>query len=80
MCFGVLSGNDFNSNTQNATIISGNNNTTVNITVTNDKIVERNETFSMSLNVPSSLGPGIVAGVVNSATGTIIDTTSKFCH
>ena len=43
--------------------------------MTDDNIVEGDEMFSMSLNVPSS--PGIVAGKVTSATGIIIDTTSK---
>ena len=47
------------------------------VAVTSDNIVEGDEMFSMSLNVPSSLGPGIGAGLVTSATGTIIDTTSK---
>ena len=43
--------------------------------MTNDNIVEGNEMFSMSLNVPPSLGPGILAGSISSATVTIIDTT-----
>ena len=42
--------------------------------MTNDNIVEEDEMFSMSLNVPSSLGPGVVAGSITSATGIIIDT------
>ena len=42
-----------------------------------DNIVEGDEMFSMSLNVPPSLGPGIVAGSVTSATGRIVDSTSK---
>ena len=45
--------------------------------VTNDDIVEGNETFKMTLTVPISLGPGIVAGTLTSATGTIIDTSSS---
>ena len=49
------------------------------IAITDDNIVEGNETFSMSLNVPSSLGPGITTGGNASANATIIDTTSK-CH
>ena len=43
--------------------------------MTNDNIVEGDEMFSMSLNVPSSLGPGVVAGSSTSANGTIIDTS-----
>ena len=42
-----------------------------------DNIVEGDEMFSMSLTVPSSLGPGIVAGSITSATGIIVDSTSK---
>ena len=45
--------------------------------MTNDNIVEGDEIFSMSLNVPSSLGPGVVAGPITSATGIIIDSSSK---
>ena len=48
----------------------------MNIAVTNDNIVERNETFIMNLNVPVS--PGIVAGTITMATATIIDTGSRF--
>ena len=42
----------------------------------NDDIVEGDEMFNMSLTVPSSLGPGIVAGSVTSATGIILDSTT----
>ena len=45
------------------------------VAVTNDNIVEGDEMFSMSLNVPSSLGPGIIAGLHTSATGIIIDSS-----
>ena len=44
--------------------------------MTDDNIVEGNETFNMNLLLPSSLAPGIVAGSVTKATGIIIDTTS----
>ena len=43
--------------------------------MTDDKIVEGDEMFTMSLNVSSSLAPGIIAGSVTNATVTIIDTT-----
>ena len=58
-------------------IPAGATNTTVRVAVINDNIVERDEMFSMSLNVPSSLGSGIVAGSITNATGSIIDTTGK---
>ena len=43
--------------------------------MTDDNIIEENEIFNMSLNVPSSLGPGIIAGSCTSATGIIIDSS-----
>ena len=74
--FCLLGGNvDFNSAAQNATITAGTNSSTVNITVTNDNIVEGDELFTINLNVPVS--PGIIAGAVTMSTATIIDTTSK---
>ena len=45
------------------------------VAVTDDNIVEEDEMFTMSLTVPSSLGPEIIAGSVTNATVTIIDTT-----
>ena len=48
----------------------------VNITIVDDRIVEGNETFNMSLTVPSQ-SHGIVAGLLTSAVGIIIDSTSK---
>ena len=73
----TLVGDDFNTTSLIATIPAGATNTTVRVAVTNDNIVEGDEMFSMSLNVPSSLGPAIIAGSVTSATGIIIDTTGK---
>ena len=72
----VISGGnvDFNSITQIATITVGTNSSTINITVINDSIVEGNETFNMTANVPTS--PGILAGAITTATVTIIDSTS----
>ena len=68
-------GNDFNTTLLFVTIPAGATNTTVRVTVTNDNIVEGDEMFSMSLNVPPSLGPGVVAGSITSATGVIIDSS-----
>ena len=45
--------------------------------MTNDNIVEGNETFYMSLNVPSSLAPGVVAGTNCSALGITSDSSGK---
>ena len=75
--FVILLGNDFNPKMQTVTIVAGTNSSMVNIPVTNDNTVEGDETFSMSLTIPSSLGPGITVGTITSATVTIIDTTGK---
>ena len=73
----IISGNDFTSTMQVITITAGTNSSMMNISVTDDNIVEGDETFSMSLTVPSSLGPGITTGAITSATVAIIDTTGK---
>ena len=78
--FVILLGNDFNPTTQTVTIVAGTNSSMVNIPVTVNNIVEGDETFSMSLTVPSSLGPRIVAGAITSATVTIVDTSSELHH
>ena len=70
-------GTDFTSTPLTATIPAEATTTTVRVPVMSDYIVEGNETFSMSLNVPPSLDPGIVAGSVTSATGIIVDSTGK---
>ena len=69
-------GTDFISAPLDATIPAGATTTTVRVPVMSDDIVEGDEMFSMNLNVPSSLGPGIVAGSVTSATGIIVDSTA----
>ena len=78
-CF--TEGSDFTSTPLTATIPAGATTTTVRVPVINDSIVEGDEMFSMSLTVPPLLGPEIVAGSVTSATGIIVDSTSKkiFC-
>ena len=77
MCgtYRLFIGDDFNTTPLIATIPAGATNITVRVAVTNDNIVEGDEMFSMSLNVPSSLGPGVVAGPITSATGIIIDSS-----
>ena len=76
----IILATDFDSTMQTVTIIAGTNSSTVNIPVTNDNIVEGDETFIMSLSIPSSLGPEIVTGPITSATVTIIDTTGEYCN
>ena len=75
MCWVILE-DDFTSTPLTATIPAGATTATVRVPVMSDDIVEGNEMFSMSLNVPPSLGPGIVAGSVTSATGIIVDSTT----
>ena len=71
---------DFDDTEKIIVITAGTNRTIKNITVTNDNIVEGNETFTMSLSTPETLHPGIVTGSHTNATGTIIDTSSKLYH
>ena len=49
----------------------------VSVPVLRDKIVEGTEKFELLLNVPSLLGPAIMAGSRNTAVGIINDSTSK---
>ena len=68
---------DFYAGPLTVTIPAGATNTTVKAAVTDDNIVEGNETFYMNLTVPSSLAPNIVAGTLSSTLGIIIDSSSK---
>ena len=67
---------DFGSTTLSAVFLINTTSTTVRVPVISDNIVEGDEMFSMSLNVPSSLGLGVVAGSVTSAAGIILDSTT----
>ena len=80
--YSLFSGNnvDFNSIAQTVIIAAGTSSSTVNITVTEDNIVEGYEMFTMDLRVPTSLGPGIIAGAITMATATIIDTNGRLYH
>ena len=62
---------------QNITISAGTNFSIINIQIYADDIVERIETFSMSLTVSSLLGPEISNGAITSVTVTIIDTSGE---
>ena len=73
-------GVDFNTTPLTATFDSGITMSSVSVPVMDDMLAEGiNETFDLTLNVPSSLGPAITAGGRNTATGVIIDTTSELC-
>ena len=50
----------------------------VSVPLINDRKAEgKNETFNLTLSVPSSLGPAITAGGKDGVIGVIIDTTSE---
>ena len=50
----------------------------VSVPVIDDDIVEGDESFSVMLNISSSVIKGIIAGVRNSATVIITDATGKY--
>ena len=50
----------------------------VRVQVINDIIAEGQERFDLALDVPSSLGPAIVAAGRDTAVGIINDSTSKY--
>ena len=76
----LTGGVDFNTTPLTATFDSGMTMSSVSVPVIDDMLAEGvNETFVLTLNVPSSLDPGITAaGGRNRATGVIIDTTSEY--
>ena len=74
----LTGGIDFNNTTLTATFGSLANKGNVKVLVANDKKAEgKNETFNLTLIVPTSLRPAITAGRRNKAIGVIIDTTSE---
>ena len=77
----LTGGVDFNTTPLTATFDSGMTMSSVSVPVMDDMLAEGvNETFDLTLNVPSSLGPAITAGGRNTAEGDIIDTTSEYAH
>ena len=74
----LTGGVDFNTTPLTATFDSGMTMSSVSVPVIDDMLAEGvNETFDLTLIVPSSLGPAITADQRNRATGVIIDTTSQ---
>ena len=49
----------------------------VNISVTNDSIVEESETFNLAFIIPSSLSGRVIPGDITTATGNITDDTGN---
>jgi len=70
----VLAGDDFDSTPLTASIPAGQTSTTVTVPIFQDNNVEANEMFSLELMLPVAI-PGVTVTGVNTATGTIIDST-----
>ena len=70
-------GTDYTSAPITATFTVGSTNTTINVPVTRDDILEERETFNLNFSIPSSLSGQVVPGNITTATGIIIDDTSK---
>ena len=65
---------DYTSTPITATFTAGTTSTSINVPVTMDDIVERPETFDLTLTIPSSLY--VLPGNIPMAAGNITDTTS----
>ena len=67
---------DYTSTLIPATFTAGTTNTTIDVPVTTDNIVEEPETFDLTFAIPSLLS-GVIPGNIIMAVGNIIDTTSE---
>jgi len=68
---------DYDSTPITVTFTAGTTSTTVNVSVTNDSIAEKSETFDLNLNIPSSLSDQVIPGTIIKAVGNITDDTGK---
>ena len=68
---------DYTSTAIIATFAAGTANTTVNVPVTKDEILEPSESFGLTFTVPSMLSTRVLVGDPNTATGDIIDSNGK---
>jgi len=68
---------DYDSNPFIATFTAGTTSTTVNVSVTNDNIAEKSETFDLSLDISQSLSGRVISGTITKAVGNITDDTGK---
>ena len=68
---------DYTSTPIPATFAAGTANTTVNVPVTEDEILEPFETFELTFTVPSMLSTRVLVGNPNASTGNIIDSNGK---
>lgn len=67
---------DYNSTSVTATFPAGVNSTTVNIPVTNDNIVEKNETLQLEIYVPVPAKYSVKSGYPSKAFAVITDNSS----
>ena len=68
---------DYDSTTITITFTAGTTSTTVNVSVTNDNIAEKSETFDLNFIIPSSLSGRVIPGTITKAVGNITDDTGK---
>ena len=71
----IVTGNgvDYTSTPIIVTFAAGATNTTINIPVTSDTMVEESEAFGLSFTIPSSLSHQVIPGNITAATGNITD-------
>ena len=68
---------DYTSTPITATFAAGMANTTVNVPVTKDEILEPSESFDLTFTVTPMLSTRVLMGNPNTATGNIIDSNGK---
>jgi len=68
---------DYDSTTITITFTAGTTSTTVNVSVTNDNIAEKSETFDLYFSISSSLRGQVIPGNITKAVGNITDDTGK---
>ena len=68
---------DYTSTSVNAIFAVGSDNTTINIPVIKDDILELPETFNLNFSIPSLLRNRVHTGSPNAASGIIEDSTGK---
>ena len=71
----LLAGVDYDNTTLTATFTNGSNITTVEIPIINDTIVEKNEVFNVTINLPKTTGVRVMVGDRSTATAVIIDSS-----
>ena len=70
-------GVDYTSVPITATFSVGSTSTTIDIPVSIDDTLEERETFNLNFSIPSPLSHPVIPGNITTATGIIVDDTSK---